>query len=47
MFKDLYDVELIEEDEFIKWYPTCKSPELKAKITPFIEWLSTAEEEED
>lgn len=46
IFKDVYDFELIEEDDYIKWYPLCKSQELKSKVAPFIEWLCTAEEEE-
>lgn len=46
VFKDLYDADLIEEDEYIKWNENCKNVEFKAKVKPFIDWLSTAEEEE-
>ncbi|KAJ3277778.1 hypothetical protein HK104_002978, partial [Borealophlyctis nickersoniae] len=48
IFKDLYDKDLVEEEQFIQWNrKTTVNPELKKRCAPFIEWLQTAEEEEE
>ncbi|KAF9975003.1 nudix (nucleoside diphosphate linked moiety X)-type motif 2 [Actinomortierella ambigua] len=46
ILESVYDSELVEEDVIVSWYnhPTTDD-ELKKKSTPFIEWLSSAEEE--
>ncbi|KAJ1978525.1 hypothetical protein H4R33_005947 [Dimargaris cristalligena] len=48
VFKLNYDLDLIEEDVFLKWNAeTPATSEIKKKVAPFIEWLSNAEEEDD
>jgi hypothetical protein len=43
-----YDVELVEEEIFVNWYNALeKDSPIEKKSAKFIEWLSTAEEEEE
>lgn len=48
VFKDMYDIDLVEEDIFLSWYD--ESPDssiVKQKCEPFITWLKTAEEDSE
>jgi len=48
LFKDLYDIDLVEEDNILTWYD--ESPDssiVKQKCEPFITWLKTAEEDSE
>ena len=53
LFKQLYDLDIVDEDAFMKWAkkPSKKNVgselamEIHAKAKPFIDWLATAEEE--
>ncbi|KAJ1967925.1 hypothetical protein IWQ62_001553 [Dispira parvispora] len=48
VFKLCYDTDLIEEDVFLMWNKeTPDSSSVKKKVAPFMDWLSTAEEEEE
>ncbi|KAJ3045430.1 hypothetical protein HDV00_010300 [Rhizophlyctis rosea] len=48
VFKDLYDKDLVEEEQFVKWGGSeLKNEDVKKRVGPFLEWLQTAEEEED
>ncbi|KAF7723412.1 nudix (nucleoside diphosphate linked moiety X)-type motif 2 [Apophysomyces ossiformis] len=43
-----YDCDLVDEDVFHSWYESLEQEsEIRKKSAKFIEWLSTAEEEED
>jgi len=48
IFKDFYDIDLVEEDNILEWYD--ESPDssiVKQKCEPFITWLKTAEEDSE
>lgn len=48
LFKDFYDIDLVEEDNILTWYD--ESPDssiVKQKCEPFITWLKTAEEDSE
>lgn len=53
LFKQLYDLDIIDEEAFVKWAkkPSKKNVgselamQIHANAKPFIEWLTTAEEE--
>lgn len=41
------DIDIVEEDVFLEWYSAIQDAEVKKKVGPFVEWLQTAEEEEE
>ena len=47
--RDLYNLDLVEEEVILKWATGggLKEGELRKRISAFIEWLQTAEEEEE
>jgi len=48
LFKDFYDIDLVEEDNILTWYD--ESPDssiVKQKCEPFVTWLKTAEEDSE
>jgi len=48
IFKDFYDIDLVEEDTILEWYD--ESPDssiVKQKCEPFVTWLKTAEEDSE
>jgi len=44
LLKDLYDMDLVEEESILKWYGGPISDLVKEKSGPFITWISSAEE---
>jgi len=54
LFKEMYDLDLVEEEEFARWsskvsdknVPKDLAKKIHDKAKPFIEWLMEAEEEE-
>ncbi|ORX59299.1 hypothetical protein BCR36DRAFT_579880 [Piromyces finnis] len=48
IFKDFYDIDLVEEDNILVWYDeSSDSSIVKQKCEPFITWLKTAEEDSE
>ena len=45
IFYKLYDLEIIEETSFIKWFD--ENDDKKIIVAQFINWLETAEEESE
>lgn len=43
-----YECDLLDEDACYEWYDSLKDDnEMKKKVSKFIDWLKTADEEED
>ncbi|KAJ1929812.1 hypothetical protein IWQ60_000841 [Tieghemiomyces parasiticus] len=48
VFKLNYDLDLVDEEVFLAWNAEALADsELKKKVAPFVEWLATAEEEDE
>lgn len=50
IIKELYDLELVDEENVLKWYETEKSyaiPTVREKAAPIIKWFQEADEEEE
>jgi len=55
VLKELYEMDILEEDNIISWYDTVSLVEVDQKVAsdvrrsaePFITWLKTAEAESD
>ncbi|KAI7865651.1 hypothetical protein BDF14DRAFT_1744067 [Spinellus fusiger] len=46
VFAHWYDQDIVDEDSYVVWYSGLEESEMKKKSAKFIEWLSTAEEED-
>ena len=47
-FSTWYDCDLVDEEAFFGWYAVLQDgSELKIKSSKFIEWLSTADEDDE
>ncbi|KAK9729070.1 hypothetical protein K7432_000583 [Basidiobolus ranarum] len=48
LFKLFYDIDLVEEESFIKWNSLARATtKVQEGARPFIDWLSTAEEDDE
>ena len=48
MLKMLYDLDILEEDDTVTWYNgVSDSSDVKKFAKPFVDWLQSAESEED